>query len=471
MQDITRNSYSLYKRESGNRTIWYVRFWDDELQSYTAGRSTGQTTKAAAQRIAQKWLYEGLPQKKEKSGTASKTRILSAIVTYLRNTGAIVADERIDAPQAIRMFYADATNEQFATEETFVDYLYRFWDWDSTYVQGRIERGRTISKGYVNDCRSRIQLHIAPYFKDLKLYDVTPQRLEEFIQSIPRRDADPQNGYSRRTINALLKTIKVALKDAVRLEILQKNPADKIDLLAEDTRQRGILTPQELTELFALEWIDERGKIASILAAVSGMRLSEIVALQREDIDVARNIIHVRHSYSAEENRLKTPKNGKTRIVYTDNSIIAMLIALYDKNPHDGSFIFWGLEPDKPIRIESIERHLEKALCVLLGKKCVQELAGEKRIEFDALEPRKQIEMQMKLGELSRKSENISFHGFRHFFNSTIRGTVSDDILRLQTGHLTAKMTDAYDHITDERGEQLRKAVQDKILPFIRPVA
>jgi hypothetical protein len=28
-------------------------------------------------------------------------------------------------------------------------------------------------------------------------------------------------------------------------------------------------------------------------------------------------------------------------------------------------------------------------------------------------------------------------------------------------------MTDHYDHMTDDRGEQLRKAVQTKILPFL----
>jgi hypothetical protein len=32
-------------------------------------------------------------------------------------------------------------------------------------------------------------------------------------------------------------------------------------------------------------------------------------------------------------------------------------------------------------------------------------------------------------------------------------------------------MTDAYDHMTDDRGEQLRKAVQAKILPFIKIAA
>jgi integrase len=71
------------------------------------------------------------------------------------------------------------------------------------------------------------------------------------------------------------------------------------------------------------------------------------------------------------------------------------------------------------------------------------------------------------IGEIIRRERNLTFHGFRHFFNSTIRGTVSDDILRLQTGHADAKMTDHYDHITDDRGEQLRKAVQAKILPYI----
>jgi integrase len=172
------------------------------------------------------------------------------------------------------------------------------------------------------------------------------------MRSIPRRDDDPKNGYSRRSINGMMKVIKVSLKHAARLDIITRNPADKIELLADDTRIRGVLTKGELERLFKLQWNDERGKIAAIGAATSGMRLGEIVALQ-----------------------------------------------------------------------------------------------------------------------IVRRERNILFHGFRHFFNSTIRGSVSDDILRLQTGHSDGKMTDQYDHITDDRGEQLRKAVQKKILPFIPKAA
>ena len=83
MQDVTHNSYSLYKRDVGNRTVWYARFWSDDTQSYTSGRSTGQTTKAAAHRQVQKWLTEGLPDTAKKDLKATKNRLVGAITKYL----------------------------------------------------------------------------------------------------------------------------------------------------------------------------------------------------------------------------------------------------------------------------------------------------------------------------------------------------------------------------------------------------
>ena len=71
---------------------------------------------------------------------------------------------------------------------------------------------------------------------------------------------------------------------------------------------------------------------------------------------------------------------------------------------------------------------------------------------------------------MKSSEQNITFHGFRHFYNSTIRGSVTDDLLRLQTGHLDKKQTDDYDHMTEDRAEQLRIAVRAKILPFIPKV-
>jgi integrase len=354
MQEVTRNSYSLYKRESGSRTIWYVRFWDDQTQSYTSGRSTGQTSKTAAQRQAQKWLAEGLPEAQKKDLKATRNRLMGAIAKYLEDCELLKKGEIYETGDIIKLFYAQITNSQMSSGERFVDYLTRFWDWNGGYVQGRLERGKTIGKKYVDDCQAKISRFIEPFFKDTLLSDVTAKSLEEFMRSIPRRDADPENGYARRTINTVIKLVKKALKEAVRLDILPRNPADKIELLADDRRERGILTPAELERLFHLPWLDERSKTAAILASVSGMRISEIIGLRIDELDMERQVIHVRHSFSAYEKRLKGTKTEKSRFIYTDGSILIMLQGLHRKNPWQNSFIFWGTSPDKPISAEKI---------------------------------------------------------------------------------------------------------------------
>jgi integrase len=557
MHDITRNSYSLYKRETGSRTIWYVRFWDDETQTYTSGRSTGQTTKAAAQRQAQKWLAEGLPEARKKDLKTVRNRLMGAIEKYLEDCGIIRKGEIREDGEVIKLFYTQVTNLQMSSGERFVDYLNRFWDWNGDYVQGRLERKKTIGKKYVEDYRAKISRFIEPYFKDTLLSDVSTKSLEQFMRSIPRRDVNPENGYARRTINVVMKLIKKALKEAVRLEILPRNPADGVELLADDRRERGILTPAELERLFQLNWPDHRSKTAAILASVTGMRISEIIALRIEDLDMERQVICLRHSYSAYEKRLKGTKNEKPRFIYTDTSILKMLVELHGKSPFQSPFVFWGIEPGKPLRYETIEAHLEKMLAVLMGEQLKTAVNDEWRSLASSLAPKLDLEenevaavslnnlnteqdaihirysytcpkrkIQVKnyteekvislghrliqrlseicgkkphvfvirgnegkipldfstldgeaveslcriMGEIIRNERNLTFHGFRHFFNSTIRGTVSDDILRLQTGHSDEKMTNLYDHMTDDRGEQLRKAVQAKILPFIPKV-
>ena len=140
-----------------------------------------------------------------------------------------------------------------------------------------------------------------------------------------------------------------------------------IEMLSEDTEERGILTPDEIAGLFQLAWTDERCKIASILGAVSGMHLSEVAGLRIECVNTDKNVIVVNRSYSFYEKRLKGTKTEKPRIIYTDSSIVKMLTDLYSKNPYQDSYIFYGLKTNVPMRHETVEGQLEKMLALLLG--------------------------------------------------------------------------------------------------------
>jgi len=275
-------------------------------------------------------------------------------------------------------------------------------------------------------------------------------------------------------------------------------------------------------------------------------------------LDIEHGVIHVRHSFSWYEKRLKGTKNEKSRFIYTDKSILNILFGLYQKNPWKNSYIFWGDKVTIPMPDQTISKHFNKTLALVMGEKLKstaneewRDLAAilatkiemerhemiaiqtnnlnirenyvsvryryscsgkklekinyeeEKRVSlepslvkrltifceknphvfivrgidhetplnFDNLEQKDANKMCYIMGEIVRTERNLTFHGFRHFFNSTIRGSVTDDLLRLQTGHLDKKQTDNYDHMTEDRGEQLRNAVRAKILPFIPKAA
>lgn len=62
---------------------------------------------------------------------------------------------------------------------------------------------------------------------------------------------------------------------------------------------------------------------------------------------------------------------------------------------------------------------------------------------------------------LSRKERAITFHSWRYFLNSVSRGRVSDEKLRLMTGHHNKEMSEHYTHLLDEDYTEMRKVQED----------
>ena len=159
-----------------------------------------------------------------------------------------------------------------------------------------------------------------------------------------------------------------------------------------------------------------------------------MIAIGSGNLDTTRDALQIRYCYSCCGKKVEVANYSEEKIIPLNTTQLKRLSAFCGKSAN--VFIVRGTDRENPLN-------------------------------FETLVPEESKKVMMFMGEIVRIERNLTFHGFRHFFNSTIRGTVSDDILRLQTGHLDEKITDHYDHMTDERGEQLRKAVQSKILPFI----
>ena len=67
------------------------------------------------------------------------------------------------------------------------------------------------------------------------------------------------------------------------------------------------------------------------------------------------------------------------------------------------------------------------------------------------------------ISEDERKERNITFHSFRHFFNTYCRANnVTDDKVRAVTGHKTQAMVDNYTHFDIEDYKEIYD-IQKKI--------
>jgi len=66
------------------------------------------------------------------------------------------------------------------------------------------------------------------------------------------------------------------------------------------------------------------------------------------------------------------------------------------------------------------------------------------------------------IGEEERQKRNITFHSWRHFFNSTMRSRVPDSKLKLLTGHRSQEMTERYTHFNVKDYQDV-KMIQEQI--------
>ena len=187
-------------------------------------------------------------------------------------------------------------------------------------------------------------------------------------------------------------------------------------------------------------WSDIRVKAASMLSVCSGMRIGEILALRKCDID--EKYIYVNHSWGAMFG-LTAPKNGFTRKIPLYPEIKEILTELINSNPHeefyktDNAYIFWGISNLRPASDDLIRKGFYKALTTI------------------------------GISEEERRKRNIVFHSWRHYHATELTSRCSEHSAQVVLGHLTPLMTKHYsNHRTDRDLENVRKAM----LPVVKSV-
>jgi integrase len=329
-------------------------------------------------------------------------------------------------------------------EKPFTRYVADFWSPDSPYVKEcTLVKKKPLSAAYVTMNHENVRRHMAPFpgVQDVTLRGLTAGLIREWIAWAADK------GLSGRIINLVLQGMRIPVRYAVMREDVPHDPFRNIKNAPEAHREKGILTPAEVSRLIIAPVRDPRAKLAVLLGVLCGMRRGEVRGLRWEDI--SEGLINIRHNLQEREG-LKVPKYGSSRIVPIPGSVQATLemVRALSGNPGPEMYVLNNPVNHRPLSPKYFQRALQAEL---------QAVGIPGKWEGKDPAPADYVNEQ--------KRRNLTFHGLRHTFITLGRlAGITDIEIQALAGHKSSRMMERYSHASQvldftAAREKLEKAI------------
>lgn len=312
---------------------------------------------------------------------------------------------------------------------------------------------------------SLISNYINPIIGDIKVQDVTPRMVDKYIQTLQKTPSVSTKIHkaktvyvSDKTIEKIIKLLRCAFKQAVRWEIIARNPFDNVVLPKTEYKKRDIWDA-DMIRLALDKCTDSKLYVAMNLSFACSLRMGEILGLTWDNVHISDEDIAADNAY-----------------VYIDKELTrASKRAIETLGEKDIYYIFTPLMPNtstrlilKKLKTDSSIRKvwLPKTLAYILQewKSAQDELRGflgDEYQEFNlvvALPNGRPCEDRIILKEFSKLREEaglprVVFHSLRHSSTTYKLKLNHGDLKATQgdTGHAEIDMiTSIYAHILDE---------------------
>jgi integrase len=407
-------------------------------------RSTGKTSRDEALVVVYDWLKHGIPPRYTKNAPKGAPmgidsalytlQVVNGLKSASLTTQDVLRIEKILRDKGLANFIAQ-NNSPGA--ESLEDYLTRFWDYEkSPYVEEKLSHKINITRKHTKECLGRAKKYWVPYFGGKLIGELTRQDINDFSNDL----AQKYPNLSPLTLKQIRRVGVTALKWAHANDMIPVDPTLRLPAYSSKSKKRGVLSPKEALELFQLEWKDYRYLLINMVAMTTGLRISEILSLKKEDI--GETYISVEKSFSLVDG-LKTTKTEEPRSVPIIPQLRDALRYLSTQNPHDDGYIFYSKKCGKPIDQHEPLKALKKMLIKLYMT------YNPPEIKQDATKK----ETRDILKKLTREAvdywtmRNIVFHSWRHFYSARMADKMDARKVMLATGHKAEAVFQGYaDH-------------------------
>ena len=307
--------------------------------------------------------------------------------------------------------------------------------------------------------------YINPIIGDMEVQDITTRVVDKYIQTLQKTPSVSRKNRKARTefvtnstIEKIIKLLRCAFKQAVRWELIEKNPFDNVVLPKTEYKKRDIWDAETI-RLALDQCTDSKLYIAMNLAFACSLRMGEILGLTWKNVHIEDENIATDNAYIYIEAELaRASKQAIETLVEKD---------IYH--------IFTPLMPNTSTRIilkkpktdSSIRKvWLPKTVAYILREwKTSQEelksFLGDEYQDFDLVVAlpngrpceNRIIEKEFSLLKQKAGLPNVVFHSLRHS-STTYKLKLNHGDLKVtqgDTGHAEIDMiTKVYAHILDE---------------------
>ena len=252
--------------------------------------------------------------------------------------------------------------------------------------------------------------HLNPFFGDMKLVDITPIMVKEFIKQ------KLETGRVNSTVNKYTKLMSEIYSFMIDNDVVNKNPLARIKSLKEtkNDKIRALSTEEVQTLLSKTKQVYPDFYPLLFTALFTGMRQGELLGLTWSSINWIKGKIKIDKNYT--HGRIGTPKTNKIRYVDMSNELAKVLKEWHLACPHsDLDLVFPNSEGLHFDANNMLKRRFKPAL---------------KRAGID----------------------EIRFHDLRHTYASLLLANGAQmKYVQSQLGHASITMTmDLYTHLLPE---------------------
>ncbi len=326
---------------------------------------------------------------------------------------------------------------------------------------------------------TRMEHYIFPYMGDRDIKSITPLDLDAFYDQLQHTPAVVLAGHKdtgkyvgHTVIEKIHSLLRCAFYQAVKWEMLTRNPVDYATLPRYKTKHREIWTPEQAR--YAIDICkDELLKLAMLIAIGCSMRIGEICGLTWDHIEITpesleqdTSVIHVVQELKRCELKSLDKLRGKSHYdVYRE-------FPPQKSTPSKTKLVLKAPKTESSVRDIFIPRHVAEAILTYKAKQDAwKEKIGDCYTDFNLVLTQsngypvdtKFIESSLKQFIEENSLKPVVFHSLRHT-SVSMKLSLCGDIKAVQgdTGHSQANMvTDLYAHINNKDRQRLAVMVNE----------